>query len=160
MPVKKRLSVSVVFGCRLLVAPVIALRLWQLSPPVTADPNTPPLNADILTEGALELAFMLASITCLKPVMKPFHSGYVISTAHVSGGGITPWRRRSRTGTRTWNSPPRRAWWRVVGRRTRVWLNRRGGIGGRGAWSGGWEICMGIGRLCRSRGPIMQIMKG
>lgn len=28
----------------------------------------------------MDLAFMLASITCLKPFMRPFHSGYSVST--------------------------------------------------------------------------------
>ncbi|KAK3062659.1 hypothetical protein LTR53_019262, partial [Teratosphaeriaceae sp. CCFEE 6253] len=67
------------------VIPVIALRLWQLSPSADPNPDHPRIYAYILTEGAMELAFILASITCLKPVMKPFHSGYVVSTAPQSG---------------------------------------------------------------------------
>ncbi|TKA68967.1 hypothetical protein B0A55_06608 [Friedmanniomyces simplex] len=84
MPIKKRLSVSALFAFRLVVAPVIALRLWQLAPSAVKNPDEPRLNAYILTEGALELAFILASITCLKPVMKPFHSGYTVSNAPAS----------------------------------------------------------------------------
>lgn len=41
--------------------------------------------AGVFTELALGFAFMSASVTCLKPFLRPFHSGYFVST---SGSGI------------------------------------------------------------------------
>lgn len=41
--------------------------------------------AGIFTETALGFAFMSASVTCLKPFLRPFHSGYFVST---DGSGV------------------------------------------------------------------------
>ncbi|KAK5710780.1 hypothetical protein LTR17_018696 [Elasticomyces elasticus] len=85
----KRLSVSFLFAFRLLVAPIVALRLWQLSPSTDTNTDKPRIYAYVLTEGVLELSFILASITCLKPIMKPFHSGYIVTNGPVSGYATT-----------------------------------------------------------------------
>ena len=37
----------------------------------------------------LDLTFILASVTCLKPFVRPFHSGYVVSTTPASGYAST-----------------------------------------------------------------------
>lgn len=71
--------------------PIVALRLWYLSPSKNTDPNNPAITAGIYTEVALECAFMLSNITCLKPFLRPFHSGYFVSTVDNknSGGYLT-----------------------------------------------------------------------
>lgn len=43
--------------------------------------------ASIFTEIALEAAFMLSNITCLKPFLRPFHSGYFVSTVDAKSSG-------------------------------------------------------------------------
>jgi hypothetical protein len=53
--------------------PVIACRLWKLHPPSV--PTTYNISGNILTEVELHLLLILASATCLKPLLQPFHSG-------------------------------------------------------------------------------------
>ncbi|KAK4556125.1 hypothetical protein LTR86_006822 [Recurvomyces mirabilis] len=89
MPLKKRLSVSAIFAFRLLVAPVIAIRLWLLSPSSNPTPNNPNVPASVFTQATLQLTFVLASITCLKPFLRPFHSGYAVSAAPSGGYNAT-----------------------------------------------------------------------
>lgn len=71
--------------CRLI--PVVGVRLWFLSPSKNIDPNHPVITAGVYTEAALELAFMLSNITCLKPFLRPFHSGYFVSTIDTKNSG-------------------------------------------------------------------------
>ena len=65
--------------------PVVAFRLWALSSGKNTNAELPSLTANIFTEATMDLAFMLASITCLKPFLRPFQTGYFISTAHSNG---------------------------------------------------------------------------
>lgn len=39
------------------------------------------LMASIFTEASMQIAFILVSLTCLKPFLRPFHSGHLITTA-------------------------------------------------------------------------------
>ena len=70
------------------VLPIIALRVWHLSPYKNADPTLPGLTSSIFTEAAMEGALILASITCLKPFLRPFHSGYFVGTANSTAPAI------------------------------------------------------------------------
>ncbi|KAK6442707.1 hypothetical protein LTR95_001066 [Oleoguttula sp. CCFEE 5521] len=81
MPLGKRMAVVAIFACRLGVVPLVVLRLWNLSPRRNTDPDSPSKTAMLFTEAALQAAFILASITCLKPFLRPFHSGYFVSKA-------------------------------------------------------------------------------
>lgn len=56
-------------------------RLYNLSPERNIDPSSPGITSMLFTEGVLEAAFILASVTCLKPFLRPFHSGYFPSNA-------------------------------------------------------------------------------
>jgi hypothetical protein len=47
--------------------------LWQLQP--SSVPTTYNNSGSILTEAELHLLLILASTTCLKPLLQPFHSG-------------------------------------------------------------------------------------
>lgn len=62
------------------LVPVVGIRLWYLSPSRNPNSNDPAITAGIYTQIALEIAFMLSNITCLKPFLRPFHSGYFVST--------------------------------------------------------------------------------
>lgn len=74
--------------CRLL--PIVICRLYYLSPTEKHAHSTGTV-ASILTEAAVAYAFFSASVTCLKPFLQPFHSGYVISMvgARISGHTVT-----------------------------------------------------------------------
>ena len=104
MPTRKRLVIIGIFVCRLgyvdrlmslshtlilrRVLPIIALRIWHLSPLKNPDPTLPDLTSSIFTEAAMDGALILASITCLKPFLRPFHSGYFVGTANSSAPAI------------------------------------------------------------------------
>lgn len=122
MPLKKRLSVSVIFAGRLLyvnqrcgavfaqvltsysLVPVVGLRLWKLS---IIHPTSPDVTVSEFTAAALELAFILASITCLKPFLRPFHEGYYVTTAANSAGtGYSVPKKDSRSDTYLMLSTP------------------------------------------------------
>lgn len=63
--------------------PVLACRLWELSPSSQAtNPGSPNLPAQVLTQIAMETALNLASVTCLTPFLRPFQeSGYIRSAS-------------------------------------------------------------------------------
>ncbi|KAK3717683.1 hypothetical protein LTR37_005750 [Vermiconidia calcicola] len=69
MPFSKRLTVSAILNCRLILAAPIAFRLYYLYPSNAANH---PLTASIVTEVVMGTALMFASITCLKPFIRPF----------------------------------------------------------------------------------------
>lgn len=72
--------------------PIIIFRLFKLSPGQNADSHVPNIAADILLQVVMEIALNLASVTCLKPFLRPFQeSGYIVSsTLNASGNyGIT-----------------------------------------------------------------------
>ncbi|KAK5702463.1 hypothetical protein LTR17_022296 [Elasticomyces elasticus] len=80
MPLKRRVSVTAIFATRLFIWPIIALRLWKLLPGQNTDTTMPSIAAEILTEVAMETALNLASVTCVKPFLRPFQEGGYIST--------------------------------------------------------------------------------
>ena len=65
----------------------MAFRLYHLSGYEASDPDQPSLTAGILTEACMDTAFILASVTCLRPFLRPFHRGYFLSTAGTKGSG-------------------------------------------------------------------------
>ncbi|KAK3673378.1 hypothetical protein LTR78_006611 [Recurvomyces mirabilis] len=58
------------------ILPVVAARLAQLQPSTNGTPPKFNTAATLLTEAELELIFVLASVTCLKPLFQPFHPGF------------------------------------------------------------------------------------
>lgn len=69
--------------------PLIVTRIYYLSPSRNPNPTLSTILPSILTEAALEYAFMSASITSLKPFLRPFHSGrYIINTVGAPGSGL------------------------------------------------------------------------
>ncbi|TKX20010.1 hypothetical protein C1H76_7894 [Elsinoe australis] len=85
MSIGKRLAVSAIFSSRLLVLPLVALRLWKLHPATGSNSTSPARSALIFTEAVMECAFILASVTCLKPFLRPFAPGFFISSAAYTG---------------------------------------------------------------------------
>lgn len=71
----------------LRLVPMVALRLLHLSPSNNLKSTNPSIAAAIYTEIVLEVSFMLSSITCAKPFLRPFHSGYFISTTNTKTSG-------------------------------------------------------------------------
>lgn len=63
------------------------MRLWFLSPSKNPDPNDPAITAGIYTQIAVEIAFILSNTTCLKPFLRPFHSGYFVTTVGNKSSG-------------------------------------------------------------------------
>lgn len=97
MKIPKRILILGAFGCRLLyifsylpsssynltrdrLIPIIAIRLFYLSPSENFDPTFTSILPNIFTEASLEYCLISASVTCLKPFLRPFHSGAVVST--------------------------------------------------------------------------------
>ncbi|KAK5151498.1 hypothetical protein LTS14_009342 [Recurvomyces mirabilis] len=76
MSIGKRVAVCGLFAIRLLILPVVAARLAQLQPSTNGTPPKFNTAATLLTEAELELIFVLASVTCLKPLFQPFHPGF------------------------------------------------------------------------------------
>ncbi|KAK5046180.1 hypothetical protein LTR84_008637 [Exophiala bonariae] len=82
MPVRKRFSILAILATRFVLVPLVALRLVHLRPSETTDVPRPRLIAGIFTEIVMSFSFILSSITCAKPFLKPFHSGYFIGTSN------------------------------------------------------------------------------
>lgn len=97
MPLQKRLIILSAFACRLLyvfppcassspnltpdrLIPIIAVRLFYLSPAKNPDPTFNAIIANILTEAALEYSLMSACVTSLRPFLRPFHSGQIVDS--------------------------------------------------------------------------------
>ncbi|KAK3671127.1 hypothetical protein LTR78_008928 [Recurvomyces mirabilis] len=92
MPLKKKLSVTAIFATRLLTWPVVVFRLFKLSPAQNTDPNLPNITVDVLLAVVMDTALNLASVTCLRPFLRPFQeSGYIVSSSLSASGkyGIT-----------------------------------------------------------------------
>lgn len=94
MKISKRILILCAFACRLLyiypylpssshhltlgrLIPIIAIRLFYLSPSENLDPTVTSILPNIFTEASLEYSIISASVTCLKPFLRPFHSGFV-----------------------------------------------------------------------------------
>ena len=68
--------------------PVVVCRLWKLRP--LSVPTTYNMSRSILTEAELHLLLILASATCLKPLLQPFHSGtYNATNVNLAATGYT-----------------------------------------------------------------------
>ena len=67
--------------------PIIAVRLFYLSPDENYDPTLTSIIPHILTEAAMSYALISTSITSLKPFLKPFHAGAVVNTVGGKGSG-------------------------------------------------------------------------
>jgi hypothetical protein len=72
--------------CRLI--PILAARLFFLSPDENYDPTLTSIIPHILTEAAMDYALVSTSITCLKPFLKPFHTGGVVNRVGGAGSGV------------------------------------------------------------------------
>lgn len=71
------------------LAPIIAVRLYYLSPRTETAHDSVNIVAQIVTEAALEFALISASVTCLKPFLQPFHSGgYLVDSVGAPGSGL------------------------------------------------------------------------
>jgi hypothetical protein len=105
MPLQKRLIILSAFACRLLyvfppcassspnltpdrLIPIIAVRLFYLSPAKNPDPTFNAIIANILTEAALEYSLMSACVTSLRPFLRPFHSGQIVDSVGAPGSGL------------------------------------------------------------------------
>jgi hypothetical protein len=67
--------------------PIVAVRLFYLSPSKNHDPTITSIIPQVWAEGALEFAIISTSITALKPFLKPFHSGAIVNTVGGAGSG-------------------------------------------------------------------------
>lgn len=71
------------------LTPIIIARLYYLSPGIQETHNSGNIAAEIITEAALQYALISASITCLKPFLRPFHSGgYFVDSIGAPGSGL------------------------------------------------------------------------
>ncbi|KAK2871601.1 hypothetical protein FQN49_003017 [Arthroderma sp. PD_2] len=136
MKCRKQVLILVAFGCRLLyvlmlprpvltvltirggglpnstpsLIPLIAMRLYYLSPGMNFDPTLTSIVPHILMEAAMDYGLAATSVTSLKPLLKPFHTGAIVnnvgsgesgaySQTHLRGQGIyilTPVSKHSR----------------------------------------------------------------
>ena len=99
MSLQKRLKVVGLFGFRLLyvfsiwyffkrepqlthnsLIPIVVGRIYLLSPTNNENPNFSSIMVNILTEGAMFYSLIAECMTCLKPFLRAFHSGYGFST--------------------------------------------------------------------------------
>jgi len=68
---------------------LIIARIYYLAPAQNPNPTLSNIIPSIITEGALEYAFISASVTSLKPFLRPFHSGrYMVNTIGAAGSGL------------------------------------------------------------------------
>jgi hypothetical protein len=70
----------------LRIVPFIIFRLHYLAP----DPDNlqrPSTEEGIFTELVMEIGLILTTVTCLKPVLRPFHAGYFVRHTEVDGSG-------------------------------------------------------------------------
>jgi hypothetical protein len=87
MGIGKRLVILSAFGCRMLLTPILALRLYYLAPSRNGNPTLTNILAGVYTEGVLSYAIISTCITTLKPFLKPFHTGAIVNTTGGSGSG-------------------------------------------------------------------------
>jgi len=105
MKIQKRVLILSAFGCRLLyiahlpspsrkltqllrLIPIVAIRLFYLSPSRNHNPTVTSILPHIWTEGALEYAIISTSVTSLKPFLRPFHTGAIVNTVGGGGSGL------------------------------------------------------------------------
>ena len=72
----------------LRLSPIVAARLFYLSPRKNSDPTLTNILPHILTEGCLEYAVVSTSITALKPFLKPFDTGAFENTVCRGDSGL------------------------------------------------------------------------
>ncbi|KID81634.1 hypothetical protein MGU_11011 [Metarhizium guizhouense ARSEF 977] len=91
---QKRLVILSAFAARLLLIPLVAARLWLLSPGVNTDPTDTSIVPSIITQTTLHFSVLSASITSLRPFLRTFHMDYkwdsrVTSKRNYSSTGYT-----------------------------------------------------------------------
>lgn len=74
--------------------PLVAARLWLLSPGVNANPTDTSIVPSIITQATLHFSVLSASITSLRPFLRTFHMDYkwdskVTSKRNYSSTGYT-----------------------------------------------------------------------
>ncbi len=80
MSIVMRLKVLGIFAFRFLLVPVVAGRLFFLSPSNVDARSVHAITISyIFTEAAMQYSLMSECMTCLKPFLQPFHSGYGVS---------------------------------------------------------------------------------
>lgn len=95
MTLRKRLTIVGAFGFRLLyvshllyllflitssLIPIVAVRLFYLSPKRNPDPTFSSIVPNIMTEGVLQFSIISASITSLRPFLRSLHPGYAVNS--------------------------------------------------------------------------------
>ncbi|KAK5121205.1 hypothetical protein LTR85_005689 [Meristemomyces frigidus] len=75
------------FCLLIFTLPVVVCRLWALSPKAK-DASTPDIATAVLAEAEMCLALILASATCLKPFLQPFHPGWFAAN-NTTATGLT-----------------------------------------------------------------------
>lgn len=88
MRLSKRVLILGAFGGRLLIAPILAGRLYLLSPGENDNATWTSVLPGILTEAALEYSLIATSITALKPFLRPFHTGAIVNSVGGAGSGL------------------------------------------------------------------------
>ncbi|KAF5136352.1 hypothetical protein E5D57_000112 [Metarhizium anisopliae] len=102
---QKRLVILSAFAARLFphvgpvlttnrLIPLVAARLWLLSPGVNANPTNTSIVPSIITQATLHFSVLSASITSLRPFLRTFHMDYkwdskVTSKRNYSSTGYT-----------------------------------------------------------------------
>lgn len=97
MTLKKRFVIIFAFGFRLLcvslpaitssiltkirLIPIIATRLFYLSPAKNPDPTFSSIIPNIITEVALQFSIISASVTSLRPFLRSLHPGYTVDSS-------------------------------------------------------------------------------
>ncbi|EFY85039.1 hypothetical protein MAC_08922 [Metarhizium acridum CQMa 102] len=91
---QKRLVILSAFAARLLLIPLVAVRLWLLSPGVNTGSTDTSIAPSIITQFTLHFSVLSASITSLRPFLRTFHMDYkwdskVTSKRNYSSTGYT-----------------------------------------------------------------------
>ncbi|OAQ60691.1 hypothetical protein VFPPC_06800 [Pochonia chlamydosporia 170] len=81
---RKRFTILAAFGARILLIPLVAIRLHLLSPSVNTLPTSTSIVPSIVTEVTLHFAVMSASITSLRPLLRTFETTYNLESKNTS----------------------------------------------------------------------------
>ncbi|EFQ97713.1 hypothetical protein MGYG_00753 [Nannizzia gypsea CBS 118893] len=85
---QKQILILAAFGSRLLILPILSMRLSYLSPEKNYNPTFTSIVPHILMEAALNYALASTSLTSLKPLLKPFHTGAIANRIRCENSGI------------------------------------------------------------------------
>ncbi|CEJ82678.1 hypothetical protein VHEMI02727 [[Torrubiella] hemipterigena] len=82
MKLTRRLFILTAFGTRLLLIPLVILRLRYLQPSILNEsPTASGIVADIFTEAVLQFSIIACSMTALKPFLAVFDPAHVVGYA-------------------------------------------------------------------------------